>query len=995
MPHASLDLNADVQSRWQAVTEAFERDGQPLPAPSAELTAVQRVLVFSDFVTRQFVRQPGLLTDLLLSGDLNAAYAPQGFKARLAALWQAQLHHPLPQWPANPLPEAAGLAGLTKEALMQVLRLFRNREMARIALRDLCGWADLNQTLADLSTLADTAIAAALDALYGLEALAWGLPVDANGRPMHLVVLGLGKLGAGELNFSSDVDLMFAYAAEGQTQGGQRGGVSHEEFFTRLCRALIQTIGAATTDGFVFRVDARLRPYGDAGPLVMAFDRLEDYYQEQGREWERYALIKARVVAGDQVAGGLLLSRLRPFVFRRYLDYGAFDSLREMKGRIALEVRGKGMQDNIKLGPGGIREIEFFGQMFQLIRGGVEPALQIRSIRMVLAVLVKKGYVTAVVGQILDTAYVFLRTVENRLQQWSDQQTHQLPTEPLARLRLAAAMGVDGWSAFEAQLEAHRHRVHAHFDELLAPVREKTSADPQVEPLKQLEGLWQGVADPVKAEGLIRQLGYQAPTEVLRQIKALREDHHVLTMSAAGRERLNRLVPMVMQAVAQAEQPDLVLGRIFDLLRGLQQRTSYLALLVENPSTLTHLVQLAGASPWIAAFLSRHPVLLDELMDPRTLFQPPRRPDLTQELNQRLESIDPEDLEYQMESMRVFKQVNVLRVAASDITHVLPLMKVSDHLSDIAEVVVETTVNLCFQQLKRKYGAPACSLSGGDCGRGFAVIAYGKLGGLELGYGSDLDLVFLHAAQPGNTQGAERNLDNTQFFSRLGQRVLHLLTTHTSAGVLYEVDMRLRPSGASGMLVSHVDGFAEYQRQDAWTWEHQALIRARAIVGDPVLQARFDAIRYEILTRPREVERLRHEVSGMRERLRKEHKNGSRDRFDIKQGLGGIIDIEFLVQFLVLCHAGRHPAIVRWTDNVRLLQALHEAGILDHLTAFRLRRAYLIYRATVHRLNLAQQPAQVGDDRFVQPRQFVTEVWQRFLGTDASAAAIQSISSAG
>ncbi|MBI5894647.1 MAG: bifunctional glutamine synthetase adenylyltransferase/deadenyltransferase, partial [Desulfobacterales bacterium] len=322
---------------------------------------------------------------------------------------------------------------------------------------------------------------------------------------------------------------------------------------------------------------------------------------------------------------------------------------------------------------------------------------------------------------------------------------------------------------------------------------------------------------------------------------------------------------------------------------------------------------------------------------------------------------------------------NVLRVAASDITHVLPLMKVSDHLSDIAEVVLEGAVNLCFQQLKDKYGVPACSLVRGGCERGFAVIAYGKLGGLELGYGSDLDLVFLHAAEPGNTSGGARSLDNAQFFSRLGQRVLHLLTTHTGAGVLYDIDMRLRPSGDSGMLVSHVEGFADYQRNEAWTWEHQALIRSRAIIGDPALRARFGAIRHETLTRPRDVERLRREVADMRARLRKEQKNESGSHFDIKQGAGGILDIEFLVQYLALRHAHQHPAIIRWTDNVRLLQALNEAGILDNPTAFRLRRAYLIYRAMVHRLNLAQQSAQVSNDRFEQPRRFVVDTWNRFL----------------
>ena len=970
------DLQTEALSRWQAVREAFAREGDAFPELDARHAPMEQALVFSDFIFHQWVRRPALLAELLQSGALQADGDPREMRQRLASAWQALLGRALPA-PASAVDPADGLP---KEAVMQVLREFRQQEMVRIALRDICGWADLKQTMGDLSDLADSTIGAAVDYLYVREAAAWGLPTDTKGNPVRLVVLGLGKLGAHELNFSSDVDLILAYAADGQTRGGSQGNTGNEAFFTRLCRELIQIIGAPTADGFVFRVDTRLRPYGDAGPLVMIFDRLEDYYQEQGREWERYALIKARVVAGDQTAGDLLLARLRPFVFRRYLDFGAFDSLREMKGRIALEVRGRGMQDNIKLGPGGIREIEFFGQMFQLIRGGVESSLQVRPIQQVLQVLVKNRYIPEAVGRAMDEAYVFLRTVENRLQQWADQQTHQLPVEAKARRRLAAAMGFDGWEAFLACLDDHRRRVHGHFNDLLAPVKENGASNPQADTLKQLQALWQGVGDKEQQTALIRRTGYQVPGEVLRQITALKEDRALHAMSSVGRERVNRLVPLVLQAVGRDPQADLVLGRLFDMIRSIQQRTSYLALLLENPSILSHLVQLAGASPWIATFLGHHPVLLDELLDPRTLYRPPRRKEIEEELSQRLAGIDAEDLEYQMEALRVFKQVNVLRVAASDITHVLPLMKVSDHLSDIAEVVLEGAVSLCFQQLKDKYGVPACSLVQGGCERGFAVIAYGKLGGLELGYGSDLDLVFLHAAEPGSTSGAPRSLDNAQFFSRLGQRVLHLLTTHTGAGVLYDIDMRLRPSGDSGMLVSHVEGFADYQRKEAWTWEHQALIRARAIIGDPALRARFEAIRHETLTRSRDVERLRREVADMRERLRKEQKLEGGAHFDIKQGAGGILDIEFLVQYLALRHAHQYPAIIRWTDNVRLLQALNESGILDNPTAFRLRRAYLIYRAMVHRLNLAQQSARVSNDRFEQPRRFVVDTWNKFLG---------------
>jgi glutamate-ammonia-ligase adenylyltransferase len=974
-----LTLLEDALARWNTIAEVFTGNGWVPPELGQTGPPLQRALALSDFVFQQIVRHPEMWRDLLSSGDLFNAYGPEVIPQRLNAAVEARLGRPAVVW-------RPGVDGVNPEidpaadrpAVMQAMRAFRRREMVRIAIRDICGWADLQETLTDLSCLADSCIDRALGFAYAAAASQWGMPADRDGGSQQLVVLGLGKLGARELNFSSDVDLVFAYSHNGQTAGGVKRPITIEEFFVKVARDLIQLIGTPTADGFVFRVDTRLRPYGDSGPLVMNFDAIEDYYQEQGREWERYALIKARVVGGDHVAGDKLLLRLKPFVYRRYLDYGAFDSLREMKGRIALEVKNKSLEDNVKLGSGGIREIEFFGQMFQLIRGGVEPALQIRPIRQVLAVLEKKGFIAPGLGQTLDQAYVFLRTVENRLQQRADQQTHQLPAEPLARLRLAQAMGYEAWDPFIERLDRVRQQVHAHFEDLLAPVKEPV-AKFEGAVGDALDGIWQGVADPARSRRMMTELGYRDPDQALREIGALRQEKFQQSMSATGRERLNRLVPLVLRAVGKARDPDLVLGRILDLLRSIQRRAAYLALMLENPDILSHLVRLTEASPWIATFLCRHPVVLDELLDPRTLYRPPLRSDLDRELTQRVVAIDPEDLEYQMETLRVFKQTQVLRVAASDITSVLPLMRVSDHLSDIAEAILDVTVKLCWQRLVAKYGAPGCRLGGSDCRLGFAVIAYGKLGGLELGYGSDLDLVFLHAARAGETTGSSRGIDNAQFFSRLGQRVLHMLTTHTGAGVLYDVDMRLRPSGDSGMLVSHVNGFEAYQKENAWTWEHQALIRARAIIGDAALRENFEAVRRRILTRRRDVGKLRAEVADMRDRLRKEYNKPTDDFFDIKHGFGGILDIEFLVQYLVLRHARRHPEIVRWTDNVRLLQSLKEAGLLDETTAFMLRRAYLIYRAMVHRLALARQPAQVPNHRFMAARKFVTQVWNAFF----------------
>jgi [glutamine synthetase] adenylyltransferase / [glutamine synthetase]-adenylyl-L-tyrosine phosphorylase len=974
MPDLPHFLETAAAARWTAFEETVQEQGLAWPHPANVVEPLKRAFAFSPFVARTAIHRPGLAVDLMASGDLTRSYAGDDYPLRFRHLMLSQGST---SRPAGDDPKAREPRS---EVDFQIqLRLFRQREMMRIAVRDLTGLGDLNATVQDLSSLADTCLQLALGFLDGQQRRLWGTPVDADGRTQHLVVLGMGKLGANELNFSSDVDLMFAYPREGRTRDGLKT-TTNEDYFIRLSRRLIQMIGAATADGFVFRVDTRLRPFGEAGPLAMGFSRMEDYYQTHGREWERYALIKARVVAGDAAAGGRLLLSLRPFVFRRYLDFNAFDSLRDMKQRIATEVQSKGLQDNIKIGPGGIREVEFFGQMFQLLRGGVQPELQARDIQTVLRHLVDKKYIPSQTGEDLGRAYIFLRRTENRLQAYMDQQTHLLPNSAEERLSLAAAMGFEDWAAFCEALGRHRQRVHHHFSALLGegdPADKEGTATAEL--LRELAAVWQhGIAgDPAAA--ILKKAGFANSGHALRLITDLRSDGALRPMTAIGRERLARIMPLLLQAATRADHPEQVLLRLFGLIKSICRRTAYLSLLCEYPATLDHLVRLFEASPWIAALLSRHPVLLDELLDPRTLYSPPGRPELAGELRALMAGIPPDDFEHQIEALRIFKQTNVLRVAASDITSVLPLMRVSDHLSDIAEVVLDEVVTLSWDHLVAKHGAPACLLNDQQCRRGFAVIAYGKLGGLELGYQSDLDLVFLHAAAPGQTQGSPRPIDNAQLFARLGQRVLHILTAHTPAGILYETDMRLRPSGDSGLLVSHIEGFRQYQRDEAWTWEHQALIRARAISGDAQLCSRFRQIRREILTRPRDAVRLRRDVAAMRQKLRAAQKAGEDEAFAIKEDPGGIMDIEFLVQYLILRHAHRHPDITRWTDNVRQLQDLSRHGIIDQQTAFGLRRAYLILRATSHRLNLRGLPARVEKDHLQGLRNFVQRCWQRYL----------------
>ncbi len=940
-------------TRWEHYVERASDSGITPRLPSELLAVLRRVWAASDFVAEACLSEPALLDDLTASGDLFIAAAPGDYEAAVAAAL-ARIE------PGADEPEA----------LAQALRRLRRREMVRIAWRDLAGWTTLEQTLIETSALAEALIDGALERLHDRLAREHGTPHGRDsGEAQSLVVLGMGKLGARELNFSSDIDLIFGYAEDGETRG-RRARMPNEQFFTLLGRELINALDRVTEDGFVYRVDMRLRPYGDSGPLVMSFEQIEQYYQSQGREWERYAMIKARPVGGDRAHGLRLLKTLQPFVYRRYLDFGVFESLREMKGMIDQEAAKREARDNIKIGAGGIREIEFIGQAFQLIRGGREPELREQQILKVLPLLAGAGHLPAEVSAELCEAYRFLRRVENRLQMAADRQTHELPDDDSGRLRLALSMGYAGWEAFSAALTQLRTHVHRHFAQVFAAPRQ-----PAGSANADYTALWQATdadgASAATAPVALAQAGFADPAEVWRRLVLLRESYACRSLSERGRARMNRLMPLLIEAVAATGHPDITLSRVLDLVELIARRTAYLALLADNPEVLTQTVRLCAASPWIARMLSGQPLLLDELIDPRSLYRPLDRAALEQELKARLDAAGADDLEQQMEALRQFKQAAVLRVAAADVMGVMPLMIVSDHLTEIAEVVLAEVLKLATAYLVRRNRTAAAAIE-----RGFAIVAYGKLAGIELGYGSDLDLVFLHAdADP------VQDSDGVEVYPRLGQRIIHMLGAHTPAGVLYEVDLRLRPSGASGLLVSSVAAFEEYQRSSAWTWEHQALVRARVIAGSPEIAQRFELIRRAVLGLPREPERLCAEIRDMRERMRKELVRGGPGRFDLKQDRGGIADIEFIVQYLVLRHADAHPELLRWTDNIRLLDTLERAGLLSPADATVLRDSYRVYRARVHRLALQEiEEAVVDAGEYAEPRTAVSALWDRIIG---------------
>ncbi|NNK85389.1 MAG: bifunctional [glutamate--ammonia ligase]-adenylyl-L-tyrosine phosphorylase/[glutamate--ammonia-ligase] adenylyltransferase [Desulfobacterales bacterium] len=947
-------LATDFKRKWNDFCIASDKAKITILKDQEFLTEIKQVFTFSDFVAVSCTRNPEMISDLIENGDLYQQYSSDTYSDKLKIT----------------------LAGIKKDLeLERTLRLFRTREMVRIAWRDLTGLAGLSETMSDLSALADACIDHTLSILYDRLCTEFGIPTGSGDLPLRLVVIGMGKLGGHELNFSSDVDLIFAFAEQGKTSQGPKS-ISNEKFFLKLCRQLIKIIGRVTSDGFVFRVDTRLRPFGENGPLCMSFDSMEQYYQRQGREWERYAWIKARAVAGDIEAGEELLEKLNPFIYRRYLDYGVFESLRDMKKKISLEVKRKGLKEDIKLGSGGIREIEFFGQIFQLIRGGVVPALQERRIERVIKILAEENYFPRNVCDELLQAYDFLRMVEHRLQEFNDQQTHKIPSDMVGRERLAVSLGFNSYEIFSEQLKYHRTNVHTHFMALLE-TRDSKEKDKRV--TDELGNLWLGLADDEHSVEILLNAGYRRPERVISLLDHLRNDPATRALSSEGRNRLDNLMPLILKEIGAVDQPDSTLNRVVDLIKTIERRTCYLALLIENPAALTHLVKLSCASPLITSLLAAHPVLFDELLDTRTLYVPPKKDELDAELKKKLEQVDTHELEYCIEQLCIFKQANTLRVAAADVTGSLPLMRVSDHLSYIAETLLNEVVEIAWTYLVEKHGTPTCLLNGKKCDRGFVVIAYGKLGGIELGYASDLDLVFLHAGSKGQTTGGMRQIDNAQFFSRLGQRVVHILTAHTRAGNLYEIDMRLRPSGSSGVLVSQIESFSDYQHKNAWTWEHQALARARAICGDIHLMEHFNQVQKKVLLLPRDKTKLQGEVCDMRERIRKEGLMPKPGIFNIKQGRGGIVDIEFLVQYLVLLNSNKYPELLKFTDNVRQIQSLNETKVIDEYTANLLRHAYLIFRAVAHRFSLQEKPAEVPEDKFYRLQQKVIEIWKTYM----------------
>jgi glutamate-ammonia-ligase adenylyltransferase len=953
-----VDLPDALREPALLALEAVADAGAVIEA-GIDLAVLTRVVACSQYAAECLARDPGLLPGLAASGRLGRANAP----GELAAMLAGQLS-----------PDSG------EAEFLRQLRLARHRELVRIIWRDQAGHSDFGETTRDLADLADAAINAALDWARRSLGDRHGEPRAAGGASCGFGVLGMGKLGGNELNFSSDVDLVFLYDEAGESDGPR--SLSNEEYFRLLAQRIIDLLSRTTADGFVYRVDARLRPFGSAGPLAVSVPALEAYLLRHGRDWERYAYVKARVINDWPAAGSLYSDVLRPFVYRRYLDFGVFASLREMKAMIEAEVQKKEFRNNLKLGPGGIREIEFIAQALQLVRGGTVAELRERSLLKALAALARHDCLTAARAEALASAYRYLRLAENRVQAIADRQTHDLPANDTDRARLALAMGCSGWEEFEAGLQRHQAAVSLHFRDVVFRGAGEAVADENAH--GGLAAVWSGDHSGEHAAAILAAAGYADPAAAAERIRRLKDSGVLRRLGDLGRQRLDLLLPVVLSVAGRQPSGLTALDGMVQVIEAIGRRSAYFALLTENPAALERLVSLCARSEFLARQVATHPLLLDELIDPRVFTEAPSRVELEQDLSGRLAAVTADDSEARLDALRNFQQAATFRVAVVDLSNVSPLMKISDRLTDIAELVLEAALSIAWQELTARHGTPRCDVAGRSRPARFAIIGYGKLGGLELGYGSDLDLVFLHDSDGESQQtGAGPPLDNQVFFSRLTRRIMSILTMPTTSGPLYEVDIRLRPSGRSGLLVSSLAAFDQYQRQDAWTWEHQALLRSRGVAGDPAVRDAFERLRVLALTTYVRRDGLRAEVADMRQRMRTELAAGTDELMDLKQDPGGIADIEFMVQYLVLREAGHFPDLVRWSDNIRQLEALAGHGILEAAAAAKLADAYREYRQRVHRLNLAGQPAMIPRDEVSALAADVRQLWQEIFGEPA------------
>ncbi|CAN5903630.1 bifunctional [glutamate--ammonia ligase]-adenylyl-L-tyrosine phosphorylase/[glutamate--ammonia-ligase] adenylyltransferase [soil metagenome] len=845
----------------------------------------------------------------------------------------------------------------TGASLNSAMRRLRNLLLSSLIYRDLRGDADLNEVMTTISDFADFAVQTHLQALMLDMVALHGQPIgEESGELQELIVLGMGKLGGRELNVSSDIDLIFCYAEDGDTltTSAQQRSLSNHEFFSRLGKKLIAAIAEITEDGYTFRVDMALRPNGASGPLVASFPMVEEYFLIQGREWERYAWVKARALTGKQEHITALEKITYPFIYRRYLDYGVIDSLRSMHAQIRAEVirqetRHPERSNNVKLGRGGIREIEFLSQVFQLIRGGRELALRDRSTRVTLQALADKGILEPIIVTRLLDAYTFLRNLEHRLQYLDDAQTHTFPAREEDQLIIAHMMNCTSIAELLAQLTPHRQFVAEQFDAIFKE-KEQTAATGII-----TETLSADDEEEV-IEAHLLTLGFKEAKETAKRLMHTWQSPRMKSLSEANRNKMLMLINSALGMIARQTEEQLpTLHRLLDFMETIARRSAYLALLTEYPYTLQRVLRMMSASDWAAKFLTRHPILLDELLDESVLHQRPDWTAFTKDLQQQM-AHQQGDVERQMETLREMHHTLLFRLLAQDLEGKISVEHLADALSQLADIMVDATVQAAWQSIPSRH----CEVPK------FAVIAYGKLGGKELGYASDLDVIFLYD---------DDHQDAPASYAKLAQRFITWMTSHTPAGILFDIDIALRPDGASGLMVSTISAFIRYQEKSAWLWEHQALTRARFCAGDTTIEIQFNQIREKVLRQQRDTRKLQIEVTSMRNKMRDAHPNRS-DLFDLKHDAGGMIDIEFMVQFLVLQHAHRHPELTANIGNIALLKLCGNLGLINTEISFEVANTYRLFRKLQHNIRLqGEERARVAHEKIASESLATQSLW--------------------
>ncbi len=858
----------------------------------------------------------------------------------------------------------SALEGLADpDQIKQQLRRFRHRKLVQIIYLDVCRDQSVADSLQQLSDLADLLIRQAQARAEAIVAAKHGQPLDQQGEPMQMNIIGMGKLGGGELNFSSDIDLICTYSEEGQLKGF--GQLSHSQFFTNVVKLFKQLLNDTTADGFVYRVDLRLRPWGDSGPVVISHSAFEHYYQLHGREWEQYAMVKARVITGSDADKAYLQSILQPFVYRRYHDYRVFDGLAQLKHKIDQQARRKGVGRNIKIGQGGIREIEFYVQAFQILKGGRNHLLQTPSLYRAIRVLSEQEITERETLAEMQESYNFLRSLENRIQMMNDQQTHEVPEKPNLRQRISLVMGFTDWEQLEQELTRHQQRVNATFSSLFS------QDDEQAQPLVAVN--LDEISDDQHLE-LIEQMGFRQPQQIHQSLQAFYQSKALIYMSDKAKTRFRVFYPELLKLIAKHPQQSELLDKMLALLSSISGRSVYFELLYQNIPLLMKLVDLFDSSNWIADEVTRHPFLLEHLLYPAQLSDRFDQTSLQQELQIQLQNVSG-DAEMELDVLRQFKRTQTIEIATAEIADQIDTRQVSVYLSELAQILLQAIYALSWEELTTQYGSPQCVIDEQTLTPSMGIIAYGKLGGQELHYQSDLDIIFLHNSAGSKQQtSGDRVIDNATFFSRLAQKIISRITLLTAAGKLYEIDTRLRPDGASGMLVSSISAFTQYQLDKAWVWEHQAITRARYIAGNPAIESLFEDIRQQAITLQREEAELQQDIIQMREKIYQTKNPPETDNIDIKHSRGGLVDIEVMVQYWVLRHANKFASLTQTTDNVGLITELRRLDLIpaDYL---QLAEIYQTFHKWLHTQVLQNQSAELPIDKVRHEIDLVRTCW--------------------